>query len=187
MVDLLGFTGDRWHVATSEAEWENGLRATGDAMGLDLYGVDGSVHIGLAARERPVLPAHREAYLRTDVAVELGPDWIRADDIARERDDVIHVLTAWNPGSSRPSLEENRSANRRLREDLVRRNVSFFNAIGRSWSGDHTEESFAVTGLGREAACELGRRFEQEAIFEITSEVVRVVASSGDWEYSRSV
>jgi hypothetical protein len=181
---LVGLTGDRWHVPTTDTEWGDGLRAVGNAMGVYLHTIDGLVHVILEARERPELSAERLAYLRTDVSVRLGSDWIGAAEAAHEFQEVVHVLTAWNPGTSRPSDDENRSANHQLREELVRRHVEVYPAIGTSWSCDHAEESYAVTGLDRSAARELGRMFGQEAVFEVSSDVVRVIASSGDWEYS---
>jgi len=99
----------------------------------------------------------------------------------------VHVLTAWNPGELRPELEANRDRNHRLLDRLTTRGVEVHPAIGASPDGDHYEESFATTGLDRTAAIDLGREFEQAAVFELTTREQIVVACEGDWGLSRSL
>jgi Protein of unknown function (DUF3293) len=78
------------------------------------------------------------------------------------------VITAWNPFSQKLSLEENRARNRDLVDDLLMFEMPFSRVIGHSSTWDWFEESFAVKDI--EKALELGRKYEQHAIFEIQNE-----------------
>ena len=49
-------------------------------------------------------------------------------------------------------------------------------AIGRDPDGPHAEPGFAVRGIDRATARELGRDFDQEAVFEIDATGIRIVA-----------
>ena len=55
--------------------------------------------------------------------------------------------------------------------------VAFWPAIGRSRDGSWSEPGVAVAGLDRDAACELGQRYRQLAVYELTEHEVRVVRS----------
>ena len=78
------------------------------------------------------------------------------------------VLTAWNPFSQKLSLEENKSRNLDLENDLLKFEIPFARVIGHSSTWDWFEESFAIKDL--EKALELGRKYEQHAIFAIQNE-----------------
>jgi hypothetical protein len=97
----------------------------------------------------------------------------------------LHVLTAWNPGHARPSLEHNRRSNDSLRAELVLLADQLFDALGSSPDGSHAEESFAVIGASRETCMAIGARFRQDAIFELTTTEQIVVGCDGHWERKR--
>jgi hypothetical protein len=113
--------------------------------------------------------------------------WVDAAEAARVVGSTLHVITAWNPGSLRPRLEENRSRNAELLDRLRRLNCDVYPAIGASPDGDHHEESYAVAGATMDDVLALGREFGQEAIFEITPERLTVVSCDGSWERSRVI
>ena len=79
--------------------------------------------------------------------------------------DCSAFLTAWNPGSRPMPDEDNALAQDRLRRTLEARGYALLEGLGvdptGQWAG---EESFLVLGIGREAACELGREFRQHGI-----------------------
>lgn len=83
------------------------------------------------------------------------------------------VITAWNPFSQKLSLEENQSRNMDLVNDLLKFEMPFSRVIGHSSTWDWFEESFAVKD--KEKALELGRKYEQHAIFEIQNEERRIL------------
>lgn len=91
------------------------------------------------------------------------------------RSAVIHVLTAWNPGSMTRSHDENRAANDELRGLLVRHGHKPLDGIGCSPDRRWCEESLVVSGMTRSAAAELAERFGQHAIFELTRTELLVV------------
>lgn len=74
------------------------------------------------------------------------------------------IITAWNPGTRRPSISENRGANARLAAALRREGWSTYPASGRSEDGGHEEPSFAVMDIEPERALALARSFGQAAV-----------------------
>src|SRR4051794_34491961 len=59
----------------------------------------------------------------------------------------LAVVTACNPGAARPGNEANALANERLRVTIEAAGWSYWPAVGRSPSGDHSEPSFAVLDI----------------------------------------
>lgn len=106
------------------------------------------------------------AYLTTQIQICGSPEWM----------DDRHVITAFNPMSEDRPLEENRAANRELEAALLDTGRKYCPAVNRSPEGDWEEPGFAIEGLTREEARELGRRFGQYAVFEIGRHELRVVA-----------
>ena len=90
---------------------------------------------------------------------------------------ATHVITAWNPGRTR-SRDENLVANERLREELEAKGLEHRRAVGSSPDGSWSEEGFAVTGLSRAEATQLGREFGQLAIYEISGSTVVIIDCS---------
>ena len=52
--------------------------------------------------------------------------------------------------------------------------------IGKSMEGSWQEIGWAIGGLAREEAVEIGRHFSQRAIFELTNDKVCVIPLDGD-------
>lgn len=86
-----------------------------------------------------------------------------------------HVITAANPDSVVSPNGVNDHANDRLAADLLGRGLQPVAVVGESPDGRWREPSLAVKGLDRSAACELGHRFGQVAIFELSSDDLLVV------------
>ena len=107
-------------------------------------------------------------YADTDMWVrDCKAGWMPASEYAGQLGVALHVITAWNPGSRRPGDAPNREANEALRADLDKMGADTAPAMGCGRSIDHTEESWAVTGLSGRRARHLGRRYGQTAIFHI--------------------
>jgi hypothetical protein len=74
-------------------------------------------------------------------------------------------LTAWNPEGNLQSETTNREAFTRLQARVASHGVTVIAGFGEdpdgAWAG---EESLLALGLGREAACEIGAEFRQNAI-----------------------
>ena len=119
-------------------------------------------------------------YISTQLTVTL-PDVgeVAAHEAARRLRTTLHIITAWNPGEERPGLLENTRMNGLLEADLRAVAKAVFPAVGRDAFSDHFEISIAAAGIERALAVELGRRYRQWAIFEVTAEEQRLV-SCGD-------
>jgi hypothetical protein len=92
--------------------------------------------------------------------------------------DVVHVLTAFNPRGQQRSAESNARADTDLVALLHENGVSFQRARG--GGGDYWEDGVLVWGLGREDARAIGRRFQQDAIFELDERAVQIVGCFTD-------
>ncbi len=76
----------------------------------------------------------------------------------------LALVTAFNPGTSRPCEAENQAANRRLEAEITRRGWLCFPARGRDAAATHVEPSFAIPDISPEDALALARQFGQAAI-----------------------
>lgn len=90
----------------------------------------------------------------------------------------IHVITAHNPFEELLSDEENKHRNNALLSELNKCDAEIKPVTGQSPSGDWQEKSFAVYGLTREQACEIARKYQQRAIFELTVNELLVIDAS---------
>lgn len=93
---------------------------------------------------------------------------------------VVHVLTGWNPQGVTLSEQRHESVNFQIADDILRKGGRFVHGDGRSPAGDHSEPSLVAWGLTRSAAVEMGWRANQEAIFEIDANEVRLLSCIGD-------
>lgn len=73
-------------------------------------------------------------------------------------------ITAFNPYSRQPSPDENEAAHHALLRAMRERRVAVVHAVSKASDGTHAEKGLVALGLARDAAIELGKRFEQNAI-----------------------
>jgi acetyl esterase/lipase len=107
--------------------------------------------------------------------VEVDGRILHPADVARQEGHVVHLVTAYNPGGhDRPEVE-NAAANAELEAELSARSLRWLRAVGRDESSSWVEPGCCVLGLDREQAAELGRRYGQLAVYEISPEAVSVV------------
>jgi len=90
--------------------------------------------------------------------------------------DVVHVLTAHNPGAERPGPAENTARQDRLVADLRRRGLRYWAAVAGAADGAHAEASVVVAGLGDDEACAVGAAWGQDAVFRWSRGAWSVVA-----------
>jgi hypothetical protein len=84
--------------------------------------------------------------------------------LSAEHDAVVHVVTAWNPASTAVDAASNIRADAELAAELVQRSVHAERCTGRHPDGSWHEEGWAIVGLTREQACELGRHFKRNRL-----------------------
>lgn len=95
-------------------------------------------------------------YLKTVVTIRVGDAWVDAATDVASAGAALHVITAWNPGTGRPSEAESRAVNERLRADLERLGCSPVPAIGADPDSPHLEETWAVVGRSDAEARRVG-------------------------------
>jgi hypothetical protein len=78
-------------------------------------------------------------------------------------DKPFAILTAWNPNNTLLSSVENLKRNTLLFTLLMERDYLFDEALG--YLEEHSEESYCIYEIGFEEAIELGKAFDQYAIF----------------------
>jgi hypothetical protein len=100
---------------------------------------------------------------------------LRAPEVDPLPADPLFVLTAWNPGGVDRDVATNDDAERALEQELASAGTTSWPALGRSPDDSWSEPGVAVTGPDRAAACALGKRYGQLAVYELTEELVRVV------------
>ena len=94
--------------------------------------------------------------------------------------DPVFVLTVWNPGDSRFSVDENRARQVALESELSGMTAGFWPAVGWAEDSNQREESVAVTGVTESEAVALGARYGQVALFAWTPAAWCVVSCIGD-------
>ncbi|MDT5324022.1 MAG: hypothetical protein QOF25_1174 [Mycobacterium sp.] len=90
-----------------------------------------------------------------------------------------HVIAAVQPDSE-PDSEENLARLEVLDRELQAAAIASIRATGTSIEGNHREEGRAVFGLDDAAACILGRRFGQVAVFSWQGPKWSLLACSGE-------
>jgi hypothetical protein len=128
------------------------------------------------------------SYQRTVVAVRLpagGCLRVRAAADADEAGwpwataEVVHLLTAWDPGRERPGEAVNRARQAALEHELRGLEVALLPAVGADPVTGRREEGVAVRGLPEPEALALGARYGQDAVFAWTPAEWTVVACRG--------
>ena len=87
----------------------------------------------------------------------------------------IFVLTAYNPQGIERASAQNEAAAARLERELTEAGLTFWPADGHSPDGSWSEPGVVIAGIGRAPACELGHRYGQLAVYELTGDEVLVV------------
>ena len=122
-----------------------------------------------------ILPEYRETIFKASPPEGGWPEY-------------FHIITAYNPGKI-ISDEDNASADEELRRDLECRGLRYLRIKGYSPDQKHHEQGWMIEDITREQALEIGRRYGQNAIFEIEKGVLFVIGclsgarqQVGNWE-----
>ena len=79
-------------------------------------------------------------------------------------------ITAWNPLGKELTVEENRHANQKLKNELLRQGYKVIEGYGESPDGEHREDSFFAYPIDKDTSLTLCCTFEQNAVVYVTSE-----------------
>lgn len=91
--------------------------------------------------------------------------WTDAVETVRERALSGVVITAWNPGTDRPSIKDNVDANKRLLARLRENCSDIWEADGFSPDSAHREPGYIAWGMQPNIGVMIAREFNQFAIF----------------------
>ena len=86
----------------------------------------------------------------------------------------FRIITAFNPGKI-VSAEINAKADEDLRKELNHAGSCCFRITGCSPDLKHQEPGWGVVGLTEECSLEIGRKYGQNAIFEISTGILSVI------------
>lgn len=128
-----------------------------------------------------------ENYLRTELTVEIDGTTRSLREVVVNRRRAFYVITAWNPGGSVASREENALADGELLTEIRSRRLETYRAVGSDPNSEHKEEGWIVSGMKESDAVELGRRFGQIAIFRVEATKFTIVGCQGPWRKSRTL
>ena len=110
------------------------------------------------------------------------PEYLEALFVVNDEDvqwpQEFWIITACNPYSLGNSRGDD-AADTRLRKALSRMGCWKIRIKGISPDWKHGEKSFAFTGLDRSEVLEMGREFQQNAVFHVKGDVLSVVACDG--------
>jgi hypothetical protein len=119
-----------------------------------------------------------DAYADAIIEYEIDgrPRCMRGPDAgALPAEPPVFVVTAFNPGGVERARAANDADEARLEQELAAAGMTFWPADGRSRDRSWWEPGVAIVGVDRDAACSLGHRFGQLAVYEIVDDEVRVV------------
>ncbi len=138
----------------------------------------------------PIMAAERKderwtAFDRTVVEIEFNGSTVRVGPDTGPVPATLldggacHVVTAWNPDGERRPEAQNAAAHERLVADLEAIGARWVAATGSACDGSWSERGVCAFGLGRERAVELGARYGQLAVFELSAAGLAVIACGG--------
>ena len=129
-----------------------------------------------------ISPSMIKAYLETDYCVFSEPPFALRAGIANESLAKLYkrlkmncgvFVTAYNPLSNDVGEAANKVRQVELAQELNRRNLTFFDGIGKHPSGEWAAEpSYFVLGLSLEAAKALGKDYDQNAVVWCGSDAI---------------
>ncbi len=148
---------------------------------MDTYAATLSVVFGGAKDEDPV-ERRWSNYRQTIVHAEITPGTVShlngpEATVPWPCPQPVHVVSGWNPQGV---AFDGDYVNSQIAADVLQRGGRFVLCDGVSRDGNSSEPSLAIWGLSRDQAREIGRRANQDAIFEITPDELRIVSCYTD-------
>jgi hypothetical protein len=128
-----------------------------------------------------ISPSIIKAYLETDYCVFGESPFVLRVGITNEPLAKLYkrlvtncggFVTAFNPFGNDVGEAANAVRQIELAKELHRRNLTFFDGIGKHPSGEWAEPSYFVLGLSLEAAKALGNKYDQNAIIWCGSDAI---------------
>ena len=90
-------------------------------------------------------------------------------------------ITAWNPLGKELTVEENRHANRKLKNELLKQGLKVTEGYGESPDGKWREDSFFAYPIDKDTSLTLCCTFEQNAVVYVTCTGLPVLLLNPDF------
>lgn len=97
----------------------------------------------------------------------------------------VYVITGCNPQGVSLGEERHDYINQQIAEDVVGRGGRYLMGVGRSPDGSHVEPSIIAWRISRADAIDMGNKANQDAIFEIDADEMRLLSCHDDRVESR--
>lgn len=123
----------------------------------------------------------RQLYLDSLITIDLDGSAVDAREALTRLGEPIILLTASNPRSEVLEEAVNEVRNQKLRTALATFAVSIYPSVGASPDGSWREAGWAIVGLDTEEALNVGRQWEQEAIFRLQDGEQQVLGCFSPW------
>lgn len=108
-------------------------------------------------------------------------EWVDPSFECLRRQQSAVVMTAYNPGTERPTWAENEAANGRMAAVLAATGREMWRADGFSADGTWREPGFLVWGMSLDEGCRIAATFDQFAVYHYDAQGARtVVACAAD-------
>jgi len=125
--------------------------------------------------------ARWESYRDTVIEAELVPETLTAltGDAGVEPwpfPGPVFVITGWNPQGVSLGEERHGNINQQIAEDVVGRGGRYVMGVGRSPDGSHAEPSIIAWRITRADAIDMGSKANQDAVFEIDADELRLIS-----------
>lgn len=141
-------------------------------------GISGNWHDVVMTEREVLFGIYEQALVSAHDPAE--DEWVDPALECLARDQTAIVMTAYNPGTDRPSWAENEAANARLLEVLKSTGYEIWRADGHSADGTWREPGWLVWDMPVEMGAGIAGRFDQFAVYAYDGRGVRrVVACSG--------
>lgn len=122
--------------------------------------------------DQTLLDAYRQTNYRFDETL-LNIDKISSKASALLQPFALNgglFITAWNPLGKELTVEENKQANKKLKNELLRRGLKVIEGYGESPDGKWREDSFFAYPIDEYTSLTLCCTFEQNAVVYVTSD-----------------
>ncbi len=96
--------------------------------------------------------------------------------------DPIHFISAWNPRNQHLHPLANRTLHQQLDDWIHDHDLPIWEGTGFASDGSWRQEGFALVGLSRQQALDVGRRWGQESIWEWNRNNLVLLESAGSKE-----
>ena len=114
-------------------------------------------------------PSREQLFSEYDTTVVIANDpqrgWVDPGPVAFATRRSAVVMTAWNPGHERPTVERNRTMNEAMGRELRATGFEVWRADGRAPDGSWLEEGWIIWDMPVDQGLDIASMYRQYAIY----------------------